>query len=720
MNHNTLKVANSDFSFLDQASFRELYSVGDINRKIRFYVEGIRCAKCLRKIEGLAGKIRGLSEVRVELGKNLVHVNFDSSCVSPSVIASELSGLGFKVKALPPQAKADVQIKDEDRKALIRVAVAGACAGNIMAFSTAIYLGSERPWLTLFSWLSLILYLPVVSYVAWPFYQGAWNSIRRRHISIDLPMAIASIAGFVFSAIELIRGRSDFYFDSMSSFLFLILLARLIQARIQRRFLSHASQDDLYRVRLLTKEKWKWIPTDQLTLRDEFLVESDETLPVEAQLLSDSAHISLAWLTGESRPRQFLAGAIVPAGSRLISGKTRFGFLKPLSQTPFGQTLDEVHRFAATKNRAISLSDRLAQRLLITVFILAALFVAFYWHVSPEEALRRALALIVLACPCAMAFGTPLAIYSSLRRAKVAGLLISDANAIESIDLVRNIFLDKTGTLTDLDISLKEGTKEIPAVYKKIILALENDSFHPIAFAFRKQFGDQGNLPAVDNRMEVPGLGVSGYIFGKAYCLRAKPETTSESPSCALFEDDKLLFEFTFEANLKPGTKDTLDALRRRGYHIQLLSGDQSQPTHQLANLLGFKSTEVHANLSPNDKAAIVGATLSSMMIGDGVNDAQALMRADVGVAVAGAVGAALNSSKVYLTSEKLSSVIDLFDIAKRGRLLDRQNLTISLIYNSVGATLALSGFIDPLVAAVLMPLSSGLILLNTLRQDRR
>lgn len=713
--------AKTDFSFLDDGPFRKAYSEGGNGGKMRFFVEGIRCAKCLRKIESLSETTPGLKDIRVEMGKNIVHVEFEPNVINPSQIATKIAGFGFQVRPLAPGSNAETQLKLEDRRSLIRLAVAGACAGNIMGFALAIYFGGGDEWIPLFSWLSFALYLPVVTYVAWPFYVGAAESLKQRKISIDLPMAVASLAGFIFSTVQLVQGGTEFYFDSLSGLLFLILLARYVQKRMQRHYLEVSSPaEDLTRVRLGTAARWKWALTRDLKPGDRFLLEAGETLPAEAELISPRAHVSQAWLTGESRPRVFLSGSSVPAGARLIGSEAAFVFLKPLEETDFGRTLIEVQRFAMTKNRAISIADRWTQWLLGGVFALAFAFLFLYWPVDPTEAIHRALALIVIACPCAMAFGTPLAMAFSLKKARAAGLLIADANVFESVTSVKNIFFDKTGTLTDLDLSLTSDTRPIWPVYQKVVLALENQSLHPIAFAFRKAFPDLGKLPPVGNYKEIPGSGVSGYIFGKHYSLQKDPAGSGDELACVLFEDDRLVYRFTFEANIKADVDQVLNGLRKSGYKIQLLSGDNSEATRRAAKKLGFADDEIHGGLTPEQKADFVARTPDSMMIGDGVNDAAALMRAKVGVAVAGAVGAALKSARVYLKADKLDSVAGLFKISTDAFHLIRQNLLISLIYNVTAGVAALTGYIDPLAAAVLMPVSSGIILTNAWRWGRK
>ncbi len=705
-----------DFSFLDQTEFKTKYALGPGRNQMNFYVGGIRCGKCVRKLEALPLKVAGLRNLQVEMGKNLAHIEIDPKQGSFSLIAEEIRKAGFQPIPLSNEEGFLLQEKKEDREELIRLGVAAMCAGNIMTFSFATYLGATGEWESLFAWLSFALYLPVVSYVALPFYRGAWSSIKQRQISIDLPMAVASFAGFAFSTIQLLRGRSDIYYDSLSGFLFLILISRFLQKRMQRNFLGARELSEtfeLQRVRKTNASGWEWQTLDSLKPGDHFLLQAHETLPAEAELLSQQAHFSLAWLSGEAKARTFLQGATVPAGSRLVSGEAELLCKKLLAETGFGQILSEVQKYSLSRNRTVIMADRWAQWLLAAVFSIAALFLLMYWHISHEEAVRRSLALIILACPCAMAFGTPLALAVSLRRAQKAGLVIRDANVFELARKVRTIFFDKTGTLTDTELSLNEDPAIFPSVYQKVILSLENKSLHPIAFAFRKAFTISGQLPPADAYREIPGSGVSGYIYGRYYELKRSSALTSTT-SCTLFEDEKPVLTFTFSARVKEDCLETLQKLRQRGYHLILLSGDKAGAVLPLGLTLGFKDDEIHHSLTPTQKAEMVSRKANSAMIGDGVNDSLALMSADVSIAMSGGVEAALKSAQVYYSQTGIAGVLSLFEISAEAHALIRQNLIVSAFYNVIGALLALLGIVNPFLAAVLMPVSSGFILLST------
>lgn len=710
-----------DFTFLDQPEVKKNYTLGSTNNTMRFYVGGIRCGKCVRKLEDLSLSLPGLKQLRVELGKSLAYVEINPEVLSFSGLAQKIVELGFNPVPLNDSSEEMGAEKSEERKELVRLAVAAACAGNIMTFSFATYFGEADSFYSLFSWLSFALYLPVVTYVAWPFYRGAWLSLKQKNLSIDLPMAVASLSGFIFSTVQLWRGKHDIYFDSLSGFLFLILVSRWAQKRVQRRFLKIEEIEEtlrLQRVRVGDEKSWQWMPTERLEKGDSILLYRSETLPAEAALVTTSARFGMSWLSGEIKPKVFMQGSTVPAGARLESQEATFIVTGLLKNSTFGRIIQEVQKFNLTHNRIISKADQWAQWLLGIVFTCALIFLFSYWSISSEEAIRRSLALIILACPCAMAFGIPLALVFSLRKAHQRGLMVRNANVFEKSKSIQTLFFDKTGTLTDSDLTLKEDLSSIPLIYQKIILSLENQSSHPIAFAFRKAIAPVESLLPVEQLRERVGIGVVGYIYGRFYELRGKSDDSTMS--CTLFEDQQPLFKFTFEAAIKPDCLETLNELRKRKYRVVLVSGDRQETVDTLGKQLGFSKSDIFSEMDPQQKLMLISKTPHAMMIGDGVNDSLAMMKASVSIATSGGVEAALKSSDVYLTTSSLKGVLELLDISRDSLKLIQQNLLISVVYNLIGGVLALTGHINPLVAAVLMPISSGFILCSTWWNGRK
>ncbi len=262
----------------------------------------------------------------------------------------------------------------------------------------------------------------------------------------------------------------------------------------------------------------------------------------------------------------------------------------------------------------------------------------------------------------------------------------------EKCSEIESVFFDKTGTLTESDLALVESRDSTTGVYQKIILALENESLHPIAFSFRQAFLNPGYLPPVDGFAEVPGKGVSGFVYGKFYELKRNAKPGSEV-GCTLFEEHMPVQTFTFRAKIKPDVRATMDKLRAAGKRVFLLSGDSQSVSQTVGEALGFAPSEIKAEATPEVKLAAIKAEPRSMMVGDGVNDSLAIMASSVGVAVSGGMETALKSADVYLSENGLNGVAALFEISDSTLKLIKRNLRISLAYNFIGGVLALCGF---------------------------
>lgn len=712
----------SDFSYLDSADLRPVYVQGTEDAVMDFYVKGIRCGRCVQKLEQLPIYHAGVLNVRVQLAQKSARVSFQPKIIQPSEIARLIVDLGYQPVPLSHQTSLQTMSLLERRQIWLRLGVAAACAGNIMVFSFANYFGASSELSQVFNWLSFLLYLPVVTYVAKPFYVNALLSLKSRTLSIDLPIAVASLTGFVFSTVELLRGRPDVYFDSLSGFLFLILLARAFQAQLQDRFLSEeefASGLSLERMRKVVGSDWKWCARSNVKAGDRIILNANEILACDGILDSFEATFSLAWLSGESHPKRYSNDALIPAGAKLLSNDATLVVKHPLEESEFGRILQSTSGANHHRSRLSQISDQWASRLLVTVFVLAGLLILIMWNQAPEEAIGRALALIILACPCAMAFGTPLALSSALRKARKAGLIVKDVAVLDRVRKVCLVAFDKTGTLTESNLELVENSADVPPVFQKIIMALEAESHHPIGFAFRDSFANQESRPPVDGWRECPGTGVSGWIYGRFYELKPIAHVKRDI-SCGLFEDGVLRRHFTFRTKPRPKARPTVLELKQRGLQVALLSGDSSTTAEAMGQDLGFAKNEIHLGMSPCEKAAWVSQRRNVMMIGDGINDSIALMRADVGVAASGGIETALKSSDVYMTQTSLGGISKLFEIANESHKHVKQNLYLSLTYNTVGGALAIMGFINPFMAALLMPASSGLIAFLSWVRDRR
>lgn len=717
----------ADFSYLDSEQLRGIYAVQNEHPAMVFHVQGVKCGRCVEKIESIQNDFSEIQDISFNLGDRRLRIQLDSWKSSFAKIVTAIEGKGFKLT--PVESKNDLVAlnKIEDKKDILRLGIAGACASNIMMFSFANYFGADQSLKVLFSWLSFALYLPILMYAALPFYRGFIDSIKSRSFSVDGPMTIASVGGFAFSAYNLILNRGSIYFDSISGFLFLILLSRFFQKRLQRKFLSFQGEmpiESLSRARKVADGVTSWVPSHQIQIGDRILVKQNEILPVDGVVLSESVLLSTAYLTGESHSLQRLSGSIVQAGSLLRSEKVLLQVSSLPSQTAFAKLIKQVlDQEISGKNSSIkNISDLWSQILLFTVTVLSIASIFYNWSVSPEMALERALAMFVLACPCAMAFGTPLALTFAMKNAFSRGFLVRSPAVFEKILSIKNIVFDKTGTLTGKNLRIAQVIPEdLSQDEIDIILSLENISQNIYADAFRQFYQKRfRRIVRVQDSQEEVGKGVSGFYQGNFYELKSMSHNLSEFKDVAFSVNGNVKAIFSFEESLDPSVHTMMNLFKERGFGLYILSGDKKKPVQEIAHELGVPDSHCFSAMSPLDKRHTIAKIPAAMMIGDGVNDALAFQAAQVGIAVQGSVEIALRSSDIYVLSPEIGHIPEIFSISENAIRLIKRNLYISVFYNVVGGTAALMGLVNPFVAALLMPMSSGFILLSTWWGSRR
>lgn len=714
-----LSASQNPFSYLDQKEFRDLYRHKNHEGfNYLFFAEGLHCSSCVHLLEKLPNFYEHILGARVNFGQSTVSVQISAEG-SLAQTAHVIQELGYKPTLLSPQDNVAEKYKEENRSHLKRIAVAGFCAGNTMLFVIPVYAGLAGTWAQIFNFLSFALFLPILFYSAVPFYKGALNSLKYQVINVDLPITIAMLSGFALSTVNLVKHEGAIYYDSTASFIFFILSARYLLKRVQQNYLSPTRVQSFFKtekyLRISSGEE-KSIPWSHAQVGDLLKVQRDQTLPSDCVLESPQATLDMSLFNGESLPKNFSQGMTLFAGTKVLDESILVRVQVPFAESKLGQLLKQLDQGALQKSHFVTLSDKLAQKLIVTVFSIALIFFFAYLNINPTEAFNRSLALIVLACPCALAFGSPLTFGLALKKAQKLGILLKDATSLERILNIKNVFFDKTGTLTEgnLQISYSEPSV-IPSELQKIILSLEATSYHPIAFALRKAWVHPTELFSVSNHQEILGQGVRGTIEGNNYEIRHLAESTHEVESAVeVLKNGGSLCRIYFVDALRGESRSSVQKLQRQGIECFLLSGDKKIRALQTAAACGISKENTFGELFPEDKKNIIEKYSNTCMIGDGANDSLSLQIADVGIAVKGSVDLSLNSADIYFMCGGLSPLFDLRDLAQQTRRVLVRNLTLSLVYNTLGGALALFGFINPMMAAILMPLSSLAIILSS------
>ncbi len=737
------RAATTDKTYaeLDDAAFLSAYCrpAGSGLCEVELYLENLHCPACVWLVEKLGRLVPGVVAASVDLGRATVRVTWPPDKLRLSAIAQGLAQLGY-----PPHPRQSADTAElrriEDRALLARMAVAGAVFGNVMLLAVALYAGAfqgmDRDYQQFFRWSSLLVVMPAVTWSAGEFYRGAWAALRTRTPHMDLPVSIGILAGFFWGAVNVLRERGEVYFDSVAAVVFLLLVGRWVQRKRQ-----HAAQnaaDLLYSLspssaRRVEDGQTREVPIESVAEGDLLEVRAGESFPADGTVLEGHSSVDASLLTGESRPEDIGPESRVHAGTVNVSGAVRVRAEKTGQATRVGKLLRSVGEAASRRAPIAFLADRAAGRFVVGALGLAALTLLAWWRVDTERAVENAIALLVVTCPCALGLATPLAVSAAIGKAARRGILVKGGDALERLARPSLVVFDKTGTLTEgrLELARWEGD---PAL-RGIVAALESRSAHPIARAFVRAL-PAAELP-VEDFVQTPGGGVEARAAGRRFAAgslafvrerAAVPAELAESARRAaeagetpvlVAADGVARALACFADPVRSDARASLEQLARIGHRVALLSGDQPEVVQSVAARLGVDFAFVQGGASPEEKLAVIEREALRghvVMVGDGVNDAAALARAHVGIAVHGGAEASLGAADVFATRPGVAPVVELFLGGQRTLRVIRRNMLLSLGYNLVCATLAVVGAIAPWIAAILMPVSSLTVVTSSYR----
>jgi len=738
-----------DYAELGDPAFQRLHvrTDPDGTAHTALYLEDLRCTACVWLVESAPRCLAGVTEVRVDLGRSRADVAWDPAATSLPVIARYLDRIGHPVHPYRGLAR-DALRRREDRSLLIKLGVAGAAAGNLMLLAIALYAGlfggMSRADTGFFRWASMAVALPALGFAATPFFRTAFGALRARRLHLDLPLSIGILAGLVWGTANVIRGVGEIYFDSLAMLVFLLLAARWIVLRYQRRastaaeLLLSLTPSRAHRIAAGSGQPGDPasdvaidVPIEALVPGDLVRVLVGEVIPVDGDVVTGISAIDAGLLTGESQPVEVAPGARVHAGTVNVAAPlairaTAVGFV-----TRVGRLVAGIEALS-TKAPIERLVDRIAGRFVAVVSSIAVLTL-FGWSLTSVAAgAEHAMALLIVTCPCALALATPLAVTVALGRAARRGVLIKGADALERLATPGTLFIDKTGTLTAGKLAVVTWRGDLDAA--GLASAAEAGSSHPIARALRAHASPSGS--ARDVREEL-GRGISAIAGGHSVLVGSPPWVRRRSRTYPVIEgwiaelvergetpiavavDGAMVAVAGLADPIRDDAARALGALGRLGWVVHLLSGDDERVVRRVGAALGIPWSRCHGQVSPEDKAlAVVAARAEGtvVMVGDGVNDAAAMAAASASIAVSGAAEIAIEAADVYLRSPSISEVAATAAGAQATLATIRRNLRFSLAYNLVAGALAVTGLIHPLIAAAVMPVSSLTVLASSLR----
>ncbi|NIC37508.1 cation-translocating P-type ATPase [Halomonas desiderata] len=708
-----------------------------------YSVQGLWCTSCALAVEAQLARMPGVSAASVHYPSATLLVQGQPPALEEARLAAAVGRLGYRLG--PPEAIGDAEsrLDAESRYLTLRLLMAVAFGMWTMLASLLIYAGAmpSAELDVIMAWVSGAFALPVVTYVALPFYRAGWRTTRAWRPGMDALVALGALTAVGVSLWLLMLGSPEVYFDTAVMLVTLLLVGRLVETLCRHRGLRalQALHRPPAQVQRWVADAWHSCALEAVAVGDRLRVEPGETLPLDGVLRDGEALLDLSPLTGESAPRRCLPGDAVAAGCRNLGAALVFEVTAPAGECRLDRLREQMWWQQARKGELQRLADRFAGWLSPLAVVLALLTLVATWlaGVPTEEAWVRALSVLVVACPCAVGLAIPLAGLAGSGQALERGVVIRDPGAFETLARIRSAAFDKTGTLT-------AGEPQVQAMYSTAnlsepeLLALASvaarGSEHPLARAVRRYVQDAqdagagGELEIVQAE-EVGGRGrrVSlgdgrELLLGSRAWLAEQGVATQQAADSGESEvllacDGALLARFTLGETALPGTAETLAELRRHGLALALISGDRAPAVRRLADAVGMKAEECYAGRSPEAKAKLLAAMPQpSLYVGDGLNDVVGLATASVGVAPLGANSTVQEGASVALLKPGVAGVEVAWRLAHRTRRVMRQNLVLSGIYNLLALGLAVAMPIPPLIAVLAMVASSLSVVANSAR----
>lgn len=697
-------------------------------RQTDLSVPGIHCGGCIRRIEKALGELPNVTYVRVNLSTKRVALQWRDD-LSPPPVVPTLNTLGFDAYLVSPVSEGEDQVGNELLRA---VAVSGFAAANIMALSVAVWAGAADETRDLFHWISALIALPALAYAGRIFFRSAWSALRHGRTNMDVPISIGVLMSFGMSLYDTIHHGPHAYFDASTTLLFFLLIGRWLDHRMREKARSAVKGLASYAARganvRQTNSAYIYVPLNEIEAGMEIMLAAGERVPVDAAVLTGHSELDLSLVTGESLPVVVAPGETLRAGTLNLTGPLVVKATAAANASFLAEMMRLMEAAEAGRGTYRRIADRVSD-LYAPVVHLAAILSFIGWMMidgDMHHAMTIAVAVLIITCPCALGLAVPMVQMMAARRLFAERIMIRDGSALERICEIDHVMFDKTGTLTMGRLTLRN-----PKTYEPDVLALagalaENSS-HPCSQAICRAAKDvMVCAQRPDIVREVPGFGVEAETDGVIWRLGRTEWALSdagdlESGTC-LSRNGQALAHFWFDDVLRPGASEVVRRLAQHHVGMEIMSGDSVVAVSDLAAQLNINNFSAEA--LPGDKAARIAALAATghkvLMVGDGLNDAPALVAAHVSMAPASAADIGRNIADFVFLQDGLNAILKVREVGALSAKLVRQNFALAVVYNFIALPAAVLGHATPLVAAIAMSSSSIIVVANALRLRER
>jgi Cu+-exporting ATPase len=734
-----IKTVNEDssgrFDFLDDPSVRSgLLNFTDGQTAIvSLYIPQMHCSSCIWLLENLNTLIPAVIRSRVDFIRRTATITFQESKISLKELVQVLSKIGYE----PHLDMADLEgksVKNAAKATTFRIGIAGFVFGNIMLFSFPEYFSlsgySDPGFNKVFSYLNLSLSIPVLVYCSAPFFRSAAKSLRQKFLNIDVPIALGIAVMFIRSFIEIVSDSGPGYLDTMAGLVFFMLVGRAFQDKTYKTISFERDYKSFFPIAVMSKQQGKGdersLPVSKLEIDDHIIIRNKELIPADGILLKGRARIDFSFVTGESALHEKKAGDLIYAGGRQIGEAIELRITKKVSQS----YLTELWNQDSLKNPQEQASFQTLVNRISHYFTVAIILIATagwaYWFFRGDlpKAWNAFTAVLIIACPCALAISSPFTLGNIIRVFGRRKFYLKNVNVIEKLADINTIVFDKTGTLTHREsASVSFEGKELSVQEESVIATLAHHSSHPLSRMLYSALENKSEA-VVNNFREVTGSGLEGEVSGIRIRIGSgkftgENEGDGQANTSRIYVtfDGQLRGYFKIGNTYRPGLEQLIASLKTKGFALEVLSGDNEGEKEQLKRIFG-NGVVFRFNQSPMNKLNAIKNLQEEgrkvLMVGDGLNDAGALKQSDAGISVSDDINNFSPASDAILSADNLSRLDRFLALCRISHKVILASFAISLIYNLAGLYYALQGTLSPVIAAILMPLSSVTIIVFT------
>jgi len=699
-------------------------TLGDGTYQTDLSIPSMHCAACMRSVENGLTALPSVTSARVNLSTKRVTVKWKGE-EAPAFI-SHLDSMGY------PAHLTDEFVFGKDKtlsELLLAVGISGFATGNIMLLSVSVWSGAEGATRDLFHWISALIAIPVIVFAGRIYFRSAWNALRHGRMNMDVPIAIGVSLAYSTSLYETITHGEHAYFDASVSLLFFLLIGRTLDHVMRDK--ARAAVSGLVRlsprgaVRIGEDGSRDYIAIGEIKPGMELLISAGDRIPVNATVIDGVSELDCSLATGESATRHISPGADILAGTHNLSGPLVIRATAAAKDSFLAEMVGLMEAAEHGRGTYRRLADR-ASAMYSPVVHLTALATFIGWMVATGDwhhAITVATAVLIITCPCALGLAVPIVQVVAARRLFENGIMMKDGGALERLAEIDTVVFDKTGTLTT-GSPILQSESTLDHTQMRIAVALARSSVHPFSRAIAKAHSHVPNTVCLEDVKEYPGLGVEGRAAGHAWRLgRASwamepfvPNRTTNGT--VLSKDGEMLVSYDFLDVLRVDAVAATGALREAGVRLEILSGDRKSAVGQVAAMLSIPAFS--AGVLPVDKVnrlnQLENSGARALMVGDGINDAPAMIAAHVSMAPASAADIGRSAADFIFLRDSLKAVPLSLKVARQAERLVKQNFALAIGYNLIAVPIAVMGQVTPLIAAIAMSGSSLLVIGNAMR----